>query len=154
MSKATETVISYLEKEGYNFDHSRENSVITTGFMIDTWRVPCVINLDEENERIIVYSYAPFNIEADIRPSILALTSRANYGLLIGNFEFDLNDGELRYKTSIDVEGGELTERMFETLLSANLVTHENYMPAIRAVIDDGVPPADAIAAVEGPNSK
>jgi len=30
--------------------------------------------------------------------------TRANYGLNIGNFEMDFQDGEIRFKTAIDVE--------------------------------------------------
>jgi hypothetical protein len=35
--------------------------------------------------------------------TIAKFITRANYGMSLGNFELDFNDGEIRYKTSIDV---------------------------------------------------
>jgi len=40
--------------------------------------------------------------------------TRANYGMMIGNFEMDFTDGEIRYKTSIDVEGDKLSSALIK----------------------------------------
>ncbi len=37
--------------------------------------------------------------------AVAEFITRANFGIVIGNFEIDFSDGEIRYKTSIDVEG-------------------------------------------------
>ena len=36
---------------------------------------------------------------------------RANYGLRVGNFELDYDDGEIRYKTYIDADFTEITDK-------------------------------------------
>jgi len=74
--------------------------------------------------------------------------TRANYGLVIGNFELDLDDGEVRLKASIDVEGATLTEALVDHLVIAGAVTTDRYIPGLQAVID-GVSARDAIAAVD-----
>ena len=51
----------------------------------------------------------PIRVAEEQRQIVAELLARINYGLNIGNFELDMTDGEIRYKTSIDVEGGELT---------------------------------------------
>jgi len=43
------------------------------------------------------------------RGAVAEFINRANYGIIIGNFEMDFADGEIRYKTSIDVQGDKLT---------------------------------------------
>ena len=48
----------------------------------------------------------------------------ANYGTLIGNFELDFKDGEIRYKTSIDVEGDRLTPALIKRLVYSTLATN------------------------------
>ena len=80
------------------------------------------------------------------------MLARINYGLNIGNFELDMNDGEIRYKTSIDVEGGDLTPRMVETLIAVNISTTDRYFPSFADVMYAGVAPMEAVARIERPD--
>ncbi len=59
----------------------------------------------EETEQVAIYSAIPINVPEERRLAAAELITRANYGLRLGNFELDFSDGELRFKTSIDVEG-------------------------------------------------
>ena len=77
--------------------------------------------------------------------------TRANYGLIIGNFEMDLTDGEVRYKTGIDVEGDRLSAALVKNLVYANVLTMDQYLPGIMRLIYADVSPAEAIVQVEGP---
>ena len=56
--------------------------------------------------------------------------------------------GELRFKTSIDVEGGQLTSTMVKNLVYTNLAVMDQYLPGLKKVID-GMEPEKAIAEVE-----
>ncbi len=78
--------------------------------------------------------------------------TRANYGLRIGNFEMDFSDGEVRYKTSIDVKGGNLTPSMVKVIVYANLHTMDRYLPGIMEVIFTEHSPKQVIDTVEGRN--
>jgi hypothetical protein len=70
--------------------------------------------------------------------------------MIIGNFELDFTDGEIRYKTSIDVEGANLTFTQIKRLVYANVMMMDQYLPGIMSVIDSDVEPKDAIAQIEG----
>ena len=61
----------------------------------------------------------------------------------------DFSDGEVRYKTSIDVEGGGLASLMVKSLIYANVPTMNKCLPGIMSVIYAGIDPAEAIAKVE-----
>ena len=69
-----------------------------------------------------------------------------NYGLIIGNFELDLSDCEIRYKTSIDVEGDRLTPALIKRLVYTNVTMMDQYLPGI---LEQGVTPKAAICLVE-----
>jgi len=56
------------------------------------------------------------------------------------------------YKTSIDVEGGELSSRMVETLIAVNISTTDRYFPSFADVIYAGSIPADAVNRIERPD--
>ena len=43
--------------------------------------------------------------------------TRANYGIMIGNFEMDFNDGEVRYKGALEYADGDVTIMMIDNLI-------------------------------------
>jgi hypothetical protein len=82
--------------------------------------------------------------------AIAEFLTRANYGMTIGNFELDYTDGEIRYKTSIDVTNDQLSPALIQTLVYINVAMMDEYLPGIQAVID-GATPIAAIQAIEPP---
>jgi hypothetical protein len=70
--------------------------------------------------------------------------------MIIGNFELDYNDGEIRYKTSLDVEETPLTDALVRHLVYANVLTMDKYFPGLMRVLYAGIDPAIAIEEVEG----
>ena len=59
----------------------------------------------EPRAQVAYYSLFPAVVPAERREAVVDFITRANVGLVIGNFEFGTDRGELRYKTSIDVRG-------------------------------------------------
>ena len=76
--------------------------------------------------------------------------TRANYGLKVGNFEMDMDDGEARFKTSIDVEKSELTRMLVSNLVYINVWTMDRYLPGILSVAYGSETPRQAINKIEG----
>src|SRR5690349_15987762 len=93
----------------------------------------------------LFYTVPPVTIPEADRRAMTELITRANFGIPIGNFELDLNDGELRCKTSIDVTGDRLSHPLLHQLVLTNLKVMRIYLPAVRAVLA-GAAPIDAIA--------
>lgn len=104
----------------------------------------------EAQQRVVLYSILPFKARHVDLPAVAELLHRANYGMLIGNFELDFTDGEIRYKTSLDVEGDRLTKALWMQLLTANVLTVDRYFAAVREVIQLGRSPLEALADLEG----
>jgi hypothetical protein len=75
--------------------------------------------------------------------------TRENYGMIIGNFELDFNDGGIRYKTSIDAEGERLSLALIKQVVYANVTMIDHHLPGIMAVIESDVSPVDAFAQIE-----
>jgi hypothetical protein len=102
----------------------------------------------EPEHQLLLHGVHPGEVSADRRTEMALYLSRANFGLVIGAFEIDLDDGEVRFKTSIDVEGAELTDALIDHLVLANVSMMDRYLPGIDAVAN-GTPADAAIAAVE-----
>ena len=99
------------------------------------WRI--YVDIKEEAEQIIIYSILPQNIEEEQRDKVCKFLTAANYGIKIGNFEMDYSDGEVRYKSCIDVSDlppENITDKMIEVLVTANVATVERYYKGIAGV--------------------
>ena len=106
----------------------------------------------EESSQALFYSICPIKAPEAGREQIVEFIMRANYGMKIGNFEMDYEDGdgEIRYKTSIDVGDDRLTYALIAKLVEPNIAMMDNYLPGIMQVIVEDATPLQAIEMVEG----
>jgi hypothetical protein len=149
MGPIFEAVVDYLNEDNWKFSVLKEDTALALNYRGRSGSWQCFANTDEERQWFSFYSILPSNVPQEKRAQLAELITRANYGLVIGNFEMDFHDGEIRYKTSIDVEGGDLTPKMIENLIQANLMTMDRYFPGFMEVMYGAQNPADAIAKVE-----
>jgi hypothetical protein len=109
----------------------------------------CYARTKEEQDQFVFYSICPVNAPEDKRLAVAEFITRANCGMMIGNFELDFTDGEISYKTSIDVEGDRLSSALIQRLVYANVMMMDQYLPGMLSVIYGSVSPVDAIAQIE-----
>jgi Putative bacterial sensory transduction regulator len=140
---------SFLIEDGWTPTPVPGTNVIETGFQGENGAVFCRAHMLEEKRQIVFYSILPNKAPVDRRVQVMEFVTRANFGLGIGNFEFDLDDGEVRFKTSVDVEGGQITPTMIETLVYLNVLTTDRYLPGVNAVMFGGVDPLPALQGVQ-----
>jgi hypothetical protein len=89
----------------------------------------------EEKDLILLYSICPQRVPPDRRLAVAEYLTRANYGLAAGNFELDLDDGEVRYKSALPIQGDGPDAIALKRLMRANGIAMETYLPGITAVI-------------------
>jgi hypothetical protein len=99
----------------------------------------------EDEQQVLVYSVLPTAVPPDRLVEAALFLTRANFGLVIGNFELDLESGEIRFKTSVDVEGVEINDALVDHLLLAGVIATDRYLPGIAAVIGG----QQAVASIE-----
>jgi hypothetical protein len=109
----------------------------------------CYAKARTEKAQFVFYSICPVSVPESKRLAIAEFIARANYGTIIGNFELDFVSGEIRYKTSIDVEGSTLFFPQMKQLVYTNVMMMDEYLPGIMSVIDGDVEARDAIAQIE-----
>jgi hypothetical protein len=112
------------------------------------------IEAHEDTKTVICYSMlgGPRIPEAR-RPAVAEFLTRANYGLILGNFEMDFADGETRYKTSINVAEDRLTSALLRPLVLANEYTFDRYLLGVTRVAFGDKEPKVAIDEIEGARS-
>ena len=110
------------------------------------------VHAHEDSQRLLVYSRPQgINLKPTDIAAMAEFLTRANYGLPLGNFELDMNDGEINFKNSIDVNGGDLTQEMVKTLVIFSIECVNRYLPGMRAVLE-GASAKQALETIDGPS--
>lgn len=138
-----------LEEREMDWQETSDDEVIRTDVPGENGVWACFILTRRKDSRCTIYSQVPWETPEDHRTEMSELITRINFGLPIGNFELDLADGEVRFKTSIDVSGAHLSPELFDNLFEPNVATMDRYLPALEAVRDGRQTPKDAVAMVE-----
>lgn len=131
-------VESFLREDDWNFAPVDGRPIFRVGFAGNSGTWTAYISAADDGV-ISVCSMLDQAAPSDRRMEVAELLTRVNYGLRLGGFQLDIGDGEIRFYSAIDVEGGDLTFMMFKNLLYNNLMTTDHYFKAIMAVCFAGV---------------
>jgi hypothetical protein len=141
-----DVVTSFLDQKGWPYVEMDDGSLMLS-FDGHNGRFRCRVFIDEARAQVVYYSLFPAPVPAGRHTAVIELISRANLGLVIGNLEFDADRGQIRCRTSIDVEGDRLTHALLTHVVHANVLTMDRYLPDLLAVIQDGAEPEPPPAA-------
>jgi hypothetical protein len=150
MGEMLDMVVQFFQEDGWPFTPIEGQPILRTGFQGQSGQFGCFAQAREPQSQLIVYSICPVNVPEDRRLALAEFLTRANYGLFIGNFEMDWEDGEIRYKTSIDVEGDRLSSVLVGNLVYTSVLMMDRYLPGIMRVIYGNITPVEAVAEIEG----
>jgi hypothetical protein len=142
-------VVRFFREDQWNFQQVEDKPVIRAGFRGERGTWVCFARVDEEHQRFLFHSIMGLNIPQQYRLAVAEYLTRVNDGLPLGNFEMDLDSGDVRFKTSIEVPEGELTVAMVRTLAYANVRNMDYYFPGVLAVVHGGLSPEAALARAE-----
>jgi predicted RNA-binding Zn-ribbon protein involved in translation (DUF1610 family) len=84
---------------------------------------------------VLLFSVCPLRVPSDRRSEASLFLTHANHGLVAGNFELDLADGEIRYKTVLQIHDDGIDPATLKNAVRANGLAMETYLPGIGAVI-------------------
>lgn len=139
---------AFFDADDWDYVRLEEGATLEMSFAGDNGRWSCRAEARDGDDQFLFYSICPITIPKEMRSPVAEFLTKANSGLILGNFELDYSDGEVCYKTSIDVEGDRLTPALIESLVYTNVTMMDQYLPGILAVLS-GTSPDDAIARIE-----
>jgi hypothetical protein len=133
-----------------NFGVTRKNGV---GFT-------CSIQLQPQPTLDLVTVFVQYNnvqVPGPKRGLVSIYLTKCNYGLNLGNFEMDLDDGEVRYKTVLVLPGpansATLTSSTLEYALKTSLAMAEAFYPGCMDVMHTNKNPLKAYQECMATNS-
>lgn len=82
----------------------------------------------------------------NVREQVLQFITLANWALVVGNFEMDINSGALRFRSSIAFGNSVLGETLVHCLIASAMDIVERHVAELMLVLEEGF---DANAAIE-----
>lgn len=139
----------FFDTDDWNYTEMDDEPVLMMGFSGKNGNFHCYAKAREDQQQFLFYSVCGVKAPEDRLLKVAEFITRANYGTVIGNFELDFNDGEIRYKTAIDVEGEMLTANLARNTIYPNVITMDRYLAGLMKCIYGDEIPAVLIAEIE-----
>jgi hypothetical protein len=120
-----------------------ESSERTTNFFVDFGppHLPvadALAAITPGTERFLFYVNFGAAAPPRRRDEVARFITLANWALTIGNFEMDYDDGHVRFKSSVDFEGVELSEALIRNTILPAMHAVETYADSLMAVLANG----------------
>ena len=105
----------------------------------------CRFRFDATGEVFQIDIHYPILVQEKFRSIASEFLTRANWGLVVGNYSFDFSDGEVVYHSSHIMEEGKLSDDIIERLFRTSLSTADRYCQGLMRVIYAGDSAQDAV---------
>lgn len=148
------SIFRFLCTDEWHFGFHGEDGVFHFGLSLSNKlkNVKFLVQLHESDYTVICI--CPKNADVEDKAQMAEIADflhLANYNLRNGNFELDIQDGEIRFKSHVDCEG--LTAPTADMVCNSIYVCgamFKRYGDAICYIIEDGMTAKEAIVLCEG----
>ena len=140
-------VSDFLTAKDWGFTVGEDRTFFSFGLRLRDATVRVVVVTVESDDwcRILVYSTYPTYVPGPRRQAVADAISRINYVNLLGSLELDMNDGELRVRTTL--EGGHyIGERMIDRAIRKSLDLEDQHQAPLLAIAFGNASPNDVLA--------
>jgi hypothetical protein len=144
-----DVVLNFFKNENWQYQQLETKNTIRTGYRGERGTWVCYARVDERYYRFIFYVQTGMCIPEQYRNLVAEYLNRVNYCLLLGNFEMDMDTGNVRFRASVEIPDGILTEGMVRSMVYTSVHNLDQYLPGLMAVVHGGLSPAAALARQE-----
>jgi len=135
MSAAYERLVQHLDERDVRYRANSDAGSVCSDFQGDVGTYRLIASVDDDGELFEVYAYSPVRAPEGARPAVAETIARANYGLRLGKFEMDCDDGEVRFQLAHVLSDGILAEEIISRSFSLAMTMLDRYLPAVLSVI-------------------
>lgn len=136
MDKLKDCTLEYLRRSGCTFRCTPEGNLYTFSMQGHSGIYPVLLYAKEPY--LVCLAKYPQVIPDERRLEVADFLHRANYGLLLGNFETDLDAGEVRFRTALLTDGEALSTGILDRYIQMPAAMLDRYAAGIEAIVYDG----------------
>ncbi len=148
-----EQLIDHFTQNQWPHDCIDEVLILQTHCQGQSGRWRCYWHVDSAWERCHFYSIAPVQVPEEQRLAMAEFITLANYGMAVGNFELDFEDGEVRFKTSTILGTEPLTPDLIDHIMHINTRVLDDCLSLIFAVSYSQLSPREASRILQTPDN-
>lgn len=145
-------VENFFERDGLKHTPFNERNVASASYSVHSKFGHATVFFHAYKDKLVLHVMIPLNTDEAERSKVGEFLLRANYGLKVGGFDFDFDDGEISYRMSIYCGQDEFAPPTYEQIDFAviiGLMMIDKYGDALIKVMFGLVEPKDAIDSVE-----
>lgn len=121
------TLIHMLDTRDWKYEKMEDKKMVKATIQGDDLPIQFIMIVDEEKDVVQFFSSLPFRMAEDKRVDGAIAVCVANYGLCNGSFDYDLRDGEIRFRMTTSYKGGSVSEDLLEQMILVSASTIDNY---------------------------
>ncbi len=121
------TMIEALNERKWNFTRHDDDLTIVSDYQGDDIPIRFLISVDAQREVIRFAAPLPFKMGDDKRIDGAVAVCVANYGMVNGSFDYDISDGEIKFRLSTSYHDCEVGKGFFMDMMTTALFTTDNY---------------------------
>lgn len=122
-----ETICKSLDSKDWKYERHDDNLTIVSGAQGEDLPMRMIIVVNPDAQVVSLFSPMPFNISEEKRVDAAIAVCVANYGLINGSFDYDLNDGEIRFRLVTSFRESTLSEELFMYMVLVTAKTVDDY---------------------------
>ena len=146
MTQLFEQILELLGDSEYDYQVADDEEVLRLALEAPEGSWTAYVRV-MKNGVCVVYSKPEFDAAAEHRASTSEFMTRVNFGILLGNFEMDWTDGEVRFKTAFDADAGKVPAAIIVNTIDGNLANMHQYLPALEGVATGAMTVDEALEA-------
>ena len=128
------TVSRLLREKDWNF--RAHDGVIEMSVGSDSHQFPVRIQVREDTSLLVGMLTYTRKCPPEYRDNMVRFMNRTNFDFSMGGFEMDRSDGEVKYRSAIDVESLDLTATFINNFLRTVAMLGCKYADAVTTIMD------------------
>ena len=145
-------VENFFVQDKVKYTSFDENNVASAIYSVNAKFGHATIFFRPYQDRLVMRMIIPLTADEAERHKVAEFLLRANYGLKVGGFDFDFNDGEISYRVAIYCGDDDFAPPTYEQIdfsVVVGLMMIEKYGNALVKVMFGLVEPEDAVESVD-----
>ena len=145
MEELIQLTFAYCQRQRWNPSVTADNTGIEMKRKTDLAEWTTQLIFHPHRPQLAVYSYLPVSTPLQHQAAAFELLHRINEGLILGNFEYLFENHQIRFKTSADLSGQQLSTAFLVPLFHFNQLGIEQYFTPLLAALQFGMDIDDAL---------
>lgn len=130
-----QVLFDILRQDDWKFDFDKKNEIFKLGISGVNTNFHVFLLVDEEQESLLCNTHIKQKIPHSKRLEVCDFMNRINYELANGNFEMDMDNGEIRFRTFLDLADAEPSEDQIHNIVWNGIQGFDTYYPGLMKLV-------------------